>query len=90
MMGTLGVWSVIPGDSEQLLWIQIQVVSGTLPPPLGSRSNVQIANLAGVSVQLQVALQFIPTSTGPAVLQLPSIWPQLGNGADRPKAVTSE
>ena len=67
VQGQFSRWSVIPGGSGQLIWLQLDLGTGAFV--MGSGSQAQTASLGGVSIQVEVSLQLIPTQAGASALQ---------------------
>ena len=67
IQGQFSRWSVIPGGSGQLIWLQLDIGSGTFT--LGTGPQIQVAQLANVSIQVEVSLQLVPTQAGASALQ---------------------
>jgi hypothetical protein len=57
LQGSFESWQIIPGGSGQVLWMQLNIASGSYT--LGTETG----NLAGVAVQVEVSLQLIPATT---------------------------
>ena len=67
VQGQFSRWSVIPGGSGQLIWLQLDIGSGSFM--LGTGHQAQSAPLAGISIQVEVSLQLIPAQAGGSTLQ---------------------
>lgn len=67
VQGQFAAWRVIPGGSGQLLWLQLDIASGSFT--LGSGAQMQKASLAQVGIQVEVSLQLIPAQAGASVLK---------------------
>lgn len=57
--GSFGTWSIVEGGSGELLMLQIQISSGSMQMAADAPS----INLSGLSAQLLVSLQLLPSKT---------------------------
>ncbi len=57
MEGCFGAWQVVPGGAGKLLHVRLPIARGTLTDP-----REKTADLAGVSVVVEIALQLLPAS----------------------------
>ncbi|MEM5428789.1 TULIP family P47-like protein [Cupriavidus oxalaticus] len=64
--GTFGTWQVVPGGSSELLLLQIALESGSMTMSAGTTP----IDVSGMSVQLLVSLQLLPTGAGSGALAL--------------------
>lgn len=64
--GTLGGWSMVPGGSQSLLLLQVEILVGTMTMAAGG----QPIDVGGAGVQLLVNLRLLPPPAGSSDQQL--------------------
>lgn len=87
--GIFGTWSIVPGGSQDLLMLQIQISSGSMVLTAGGAP----IDVGGMAAQLLVNLQLLPSPTQPAaqalMFQLSGVPPQTGAGVVSPHDIVN-
>lgn len=60
IQGTFGSWSIVSGGSGKLLVLSIEIKSGQFIPP-----SAAVIDIGGLSVEVQVSLQLLPSPSTP-------------------------